>query len=158
MPAGLDFLLHVAGDEKTKVATVNVEKQKDAPAEKNIILQGRVVGKSLAFARVAEKPSNADDQLAQRHCQLLAEIIEAHEGRPLTTTQLLKELAPKVIEEFDTLGTKAQGKETEKLRLRLRRLLLDPNPTSLEAVDFQDHYRDGYGQKTKWRHKDAMSS
>jgi len=53
MPAGLDFLLHVTGEETTKVATVNVEKQREAPYEKNIILQGRVVDNSLAFARIA---------------------------------------------------------------------------------------------------------
>ncbi len=159
MPAGLDFLLHVTGEEATKVATVNVEKQKDAPAEKNIILQGRGVGQSLAFARVAEKPSNPKEQLTHWYRQRLAEIIEERQGQTLSTTQLVEELAPDAIPDFDTLKGEPRRKALERLRQKLRRDLFDPKRAkSAEAEDFRDRYREGYGQKTKWRHKDAMGS
>ena len=159
MPGGLDFLIHVTGEKTTKVATINVEKQRDAPEEKNIYLQGRVVGQSLAFARVAEKPSNPKEQLTHWYRQRLAEIIEENQGQPLTTTQLVEELAPDAIPDFETLKGEPRRKELEKLRQKVRRDLFDPKKAkSAEAEDFRDRYREGYGQKTIWRHKDAMGS
>ncbi len=128
-------------------------------AEKNIILRGRVVGRSLAFARVAERPSNPKEQLTHWYQQRLAEIIEEHRGQPLNTTQLVEELASDAIPDFDTLEEEPRRKELEKLRQELRRDLFDPNKAkSAEAEDFRDRYREGYGQKTKWTHKDAMGS
>jgi len=157
MPAGLDFLIHVKGEGEIMVATVNVEKQKDAPAEKNIILQGRVIGNSLAFSRVAEKPSNSKDELTHWYRQRLGEIIEEQQGQPLSTTQLVVKLAPEAIPDFDTLGIEPQRKVTERLRSQLRRGLFDPKlATSVEAQDFRELYREGQGQKAKWKHKDAM--
>jgi hypothetical protein len=159
MPAGLDFLFHVIGDQATKVATVNVEKQKDAPAEKNIILQGRVIGNSLAFVRVEKKPGNPDEQLMHLHRRDLAKIIEDRGGEPLTTTQLVDELAPNAILDLDTSEPETRRKAIEALRSKLRRSLFDPKLAKTEeAVDFRDLYREGTGQKTVWKHKDAVGS
>ena len=159
MPAGLDFQIHVDGEEATKVATVNVVKQKDAPAEKNIILQGRIVGNSLAFTRVSEKPSNPKDLMKDFLRQSLVEIIEEHEGRPLSTTQLVEKLAPAAIPDFDTLEGEVQRRSIERLRSQLRRDLFDPKRAkSPAAEDFRDSFREGQGQNTKWRFKDFLGS
>jgi hypothetical protein len=157
MPAGLDFLLHVKGEDEIQVATVNVEKQKDAAAEKNIILQGQSVGGSLAFSRVSDKPGNPKNALTNIYRDRLAEIIEAQQGRSLNTTQLVTMLAPGAIPDFDTMAIEPQRKATEGLRSHLRRHLFEPKQaTSVEAQDFRDLYRVGQGHKIVWRHKDAM--
>ena len=58
LPAGVDFLMHVSGDRNTLTACVNLEWQKDGPAELDIFLRGQQVGGSLAFSRVL-KPATA---------------------------------------------------------------------------------------------------
>ncbi len=106
-----------------------------------------------------EKPSDPEEQLTRWYRQRLAEIIEERQGQPLSTTQLVEELAPEAIPDFDTLEGEVRRKALEKLRSKLRRDLLDPNKAkTVEAVDFRDRYREGHGQNTKWRHKDAMDS
>ena len=152
MPAGLDFLFHVTGEEATKVATVNVEKQKDALAEKNIILQGRIVDNSLAFARIAKAPSKkADEEITGlMHC--LGQIIEDGGGKEFTTQGLAKQLVSEGNEGLD-MGKALFKGQVEKMRGQIRRNIIDAKTP--EAKDFRERYRIGTGANTRWGYKDA---
>ncbi len=153
MPGGIDFLLHVTGEEATKVATINVEKQKDAPEEKNIILQGRVVGKSLAFARIAKAPSKKADQEITGLMRCLGQIIEDGGGKAFSTQALAKQLAREANDSFESMGPDKKKGQIEKMRGLIRRNIIDAK--SPEAKDFRERYRIGTGASAKWADKDA---
>ena len=155
MPAGLDFLFHVIGEETTKVATVNVEKQRDAPEEKNIILQGRAVNNSLAFARIAKAPSKKADQEITGLMHRLGQIIEDGGGKAFSTQGLAKQLAREADDSFESMGADKQKGQIEKMRGLIRRNIIDAKTP--EAKDFHERYRMGTGANIKWTYKDAAN-
>ena len=139
-------LLHV-------MARVNVEKQKEAPYEKNIILQGRVVDNSLAFARIAKTPSKKADQEITGLMHRLGQIIEDGGGKTFSTQALAKQLAREANDSFESMGADKQKGQIEKMRGLIRRNIIDAK--SPEAKDFRERYRIGTGASAKWADKDA---
>ena len=153
MPSGVDFLLHVKGDEETLVATVNVEKQKDAKAEKDIILQGRVLGKSLAFARITKAPNKKGDRETTMLMQRLSQIIEEGEGEEFRTMSLATLLAEEANDNWEIMDIGERKGAIEKMRGLIRRKIVSANTP--EARDFRECYRIGVGANAKWVRKDA---
>jgi hypothetical protein len=156
MPAGLDFLLHVSGDEATKVAVVNVEKQKEAKAEKNIVLQGRIVCKSLAFSRITEKLRSSSGVDEKFLIYRLSKIIEEGRGVKFTVAALARVLAKETHDDFEGLSKKMQESKSEKFRGQIRRHVIDAETTNAE--EFHERFRIGSGSNAKWTQKDADSA
>ena len=143
------------GEETTKVATVNVEKQREAPYEKNIILQGRVVDNSLAFARIAKTPSKKADQEITGLMHRLGQIIEDGGGGEISTQGLAKQLAREAHDSFESMEADKQKGQIEKMRGWIRRNIIEAK--SPGAKDFREQYLAGTGRNTHWVHKDAVS-
>lgn len=138
-PAGLDFLFHVKGDTTTKVAELNVEKQKDTAAEKNIILRGRVIGSSLAFARIASKPSNKAEEDTAVYLPVLTAFLDNHRGKPVSTLHLARVLAKRAFVDFEDMDDLEQKRVADKLRGWIKRHLVNANTGT--ASDFKDRYQ-----------------
>ncbi|MCW8916745.1 MAG: bifunctional DNA primase/polymerase [Magnetovibrio sp.] len=151
LPAGLDFIIHVKGDEQTRVATVNVEKQKDAPAEKGIILQGSPVRNSLAFSRVANIPFSKTDATKNLYFEALENIITDADGDALSTSQLVRSFSELQNNDFGELDDDGQKKAVESARGWFRRNIV--NSQSSEAAKFKKQYQVLHRGKSNWQKK-----